>query len=114
MVPFSIALALKETPVKLLVEQLDRFADEEGYIRFNVRDERRRAVIFVNIQVKSILAALSRDTKGLSGSLNYSTQPLAFSFDDTYSSNEVMLIGIGIRVHLNEMHYVTKRRTLLL
>lgn len=114
MVPFPIAFALKETPVKLLIEQLDRLADEKGYIRFNVRYERRRAVIFVNIEVQSILAALSRDTKGLLGSLNHLTQPVAFSFDNTYSSNEVILIGFGIRAHLNEMHYVTKRRTLLL
>lgn len=114
MVTFSITLALKGTPVKLLIEQLDRLADEEGYIRFNVRDERRRAVIFVKIEVQSILAALSRDTNGLLGSLNHLTQPVAFSFDDTYSSNEVILIGFGIRAHLNEMLHVTKRRTLLL
>jgi hypothetical protein len=50
MVPFHLDIELQEGPVGLEVEQLDYLADEEGFIRYDVRTEDRRAVISVPIE----------------------------------------------------------------
>jgi hypothetical protein len=53
MVPFHLEIELEEGTVGLEVEQLDYLADEDGFIRYDVRSVERRAVISVPIERSS-------------------------------------------------------------
>lgn len=50
MVAFELELELENKPLKISVEQLDRLADAEGFIRFDVTAGEHRSVIYVNVE----------------------------------------------------------------
>lgn len=50
MVPFHLEVELNQGTVGLEVEQLDYLADEQGFIRYDVRTHDRRAVISVPVE----------------------------------------------------------------
>ncbi|MGN6178404.1 MAG: hypothetical protein ACTHNW_04445 [Mucilaginibacter sp.] len=50
MVPFHLAIELNDLPVTVQVEQLDFLADENGLMRYDVRNDHHHAVISINIE----------------------------------------------------------------
>jgi hypothetical protein len=53
MVPFVLELELENKPLIIMVEQLERFADVDGYTRYDVTGGERRSVIYVNVTDES-------------------------------------------------------------
>ncbi|NOW96093.1 hypothetical protein [Mucilaginibacter sp. SG564] len=47
MVPFNLEIELAGKPVIINIEQLDRLADDEGFIRYDAREGKRRAVVYI-------------------------------------------------------------------
>lgn len=99
MVPFQVAIELEEQPVSLLVEQLDQLADEEGFVRFDVRAAERRAVIFVNTEDNLKPPLTPQEAEVYFEAIHYPEQEAAFSFSGDFTPAEVRLIGQAIREH---------------
>ena len=49
MVPFELEVELNDKPVTVSVEQLERFADVDGYTRYDITIGERRSVVYVNV-----------------------------------------------------------------
>jgi hypothetical protein len=49
MLPFELTLTIGNEEVPVTVEQLERFADVDGYTRYDVRTADRRSVWYVNV-----------------------------------------------------------------
>ncbi|MGY3212473.1 hypothetical protein [Mucilaginibacter sp. HD30] len=90
-VPFQVEIEWQQMPLSLQAEQLDNLADEEGFIRFDVRAGERRAAIFVNIEVHAQVLENHYET------LQYPEKSGDFSFDKTLAAGEITLIGQAIR-----------------
>lgn len=114
MVPFSIEIEWKDKAVSLFAEQLDHLADEEGFIRFDVRSEQRRAVIFVNIEEQAQGPVVQQDLENYFEALHHPAQPGAFSFDETFTKDEVERIGKAIRESFTSAHLSSTAQALLL
>lgn len=97
MVPFNVEIELENTPVSLTVEQLDRLADEDGFIRFDVRAGERRAVIYVNVEDQLSPPATAQDAEAYFEAVHYPETLPAFSTDDEFTADEVKLIANAIR-----------------
>jgi hypothetical protein len=76
MVPFELELELENNRLVISAGQLERFADVDGYTRYDVREGDRRSVVYVNIE---------------------SGQPLAYEEQDLFSKAELIAIAAGIR-----------------
>lgn len=112
MVPFQIEIEWQHLPLSLLAEQLDNLADEEGFIRFDVREGARRAVIFVNVEAQPQIPAM-QDPENYYEALHYPEHPGAFSFDNTFAAGEIRLIGEAIRQQFTEQHFLPDQTQLL-
>lgn len=112
MVPFSIEIEWKDKAVSLVAEQLDNLADEEGFIRFDVRTAQRRAVIFVNIEEQVQFPVIPQEPDSYVEAMQYPEQPGAFSFDETFGKAEVALIGKSIWEHFAAGHFSSATQTL--
>lgn len=113
MIPFPIEIEWQNIPVSLLAEQLDNLADEEGFIRFDVRCEQRRAVIFVSIEEQPLPHVISPDLESYFEVLHNTRPPGAFSFDEIFTEGEVERIGKAIRGHFSASHFSSAAQTLL-
>jgi hypothetical protein len=114
MVPFSITIECQGSPMSLLAEQLDHLADEEGFIRFDLRSKQQRVVIFVKIEEQTQALAMSQDLESSFEALYYPARPYAFSFDETFAKEEVERIGKAIRAYFCSAHLSSAAQTLLL
>lgn len=114
MIPFPIEIEWQNVPVSLLAEQLDNLADEEGFIRFDVRSERRRAVIFVSVEVLPLPPTIPPDQENNFEALHYNHRTGPFSFDEIFTEGEVERIGKAIRGHFAASHFSSPAQTLLL
>lgn len=114
MVPFQIEIEWQNTLVNLIAEQLDNLADEEGYIRFDVRNARRGSVIFVSMEHQPPMLEDSQSQDSHFESLYYSQQYTAFSFDETFVAGEIVCIGRAIREHFAAGYFLSGTQTLLL
>lgn len=103
MVPFQIDLELEHTPVSLTVEQLDRLADEDGFIRFDVRAGERRAVIFVNVEDQLSPPATAQEAEAYFEAVHYPESLPAFSTADEFTTDEVKLIANAIREYNRQL-----------
>lgn len=90
MVPFELELELENNSLTVSVEQLDHLADEEGYIRFDVRTGERRGVIYVNLE----------DQVGTEKLLE------AISMDEDFTTKEVRAIGNAIRQYNHQLRFM--------
>jgi len=50
MVPFFLDIELNNRPFTITVEQLQNFADVDGYCRYDITTGERRAVVYVNVE----------------------------------------------------------------
>jgi len=85
MIPFELELEINNKPLVISAEQLERFADVDGYTRYDVRAEGRRSVVYVNIE---------------------SEQPLAWNDPDCFSAGELTAIAAAIRQYNRENNVV--------
>jgi len=81
MVPFNLELELENKPLMITAEQLERFADVDGYTRYDIISGERRTVVYVNIE---------------------SEQPLAYDDPELFSKDELTVIAAGIRQYNRE------------
>ncbi|MFA6083542.1 hypothetical protein [Mucilaginibacter sp.] len=102
MVPFNLDLELTANPVTITVEQLDRLADEDGFIRFDVSCAERRSVVFVNME-NELPPVTSQDAEAYFEAVNYPEQVSAFSEDEVFTPEEVKAIAAAIRKYNNEL-----------
>lgn len=101
MVPFTLQIESKDHPISLVAEQMDRMADEEGFVGFDIRAAERRAVVFVNIEDQ--LPPLPRTAQAAEAyfeAVHYPEQLPVFSFSEDFTQDEVRLIGNAIRQHI--------------
>jgi len=87
MVPFILTVETENEPVVLTVEQLERFADVDGYTRYDVTAEGRRSVMYVNVADDA---------------------PVVYAFDDQelFTPEECRNIAVAIRQYNNEARVV--------
>lgn len=81
MVPFDLELELENNPLTISAEQLERFADADGYTCYDVRAGERRTVVYVNIE---------------------SEQPTTYNDPDCFSPEELKAIAVAIRQYNRE------------
>lgn len=96
MVPFQIELELAANPVDITAEQLDRLADEDGFIRYNVTCSERRSVIFVNVE-NDLPLVTPQDAEAYFEAVHYPEQVSSFSEEEVFSADEIIAIGDAIR-----------------
>jgi hypothetical protein len=87
MVPFILTVEAENQSLTITVEQLERFADVDGYTRYDVTADGRRSVIYVNVTDDS---------------------PAVYAFDDAdqFTPDECRNIGAAIRQYNNEARVV--------
>jgi hypothetical protein len=85
MVPFNLEIQLEDNPVIITAEQLERFADVDGYTRYDITENSRRSVVYVNIE---------------------SEQPLAFDDQELFFPEELKAIAAAIRQYNKENNVV--------
>jgi hypothetical protein len=81
MVPFNLVIQLEDNLVIITVEQLERFADVDGYTRYDITESSRRSVVYVNIE---------------------SEQPLAYDDQELFLPEELKAIAAAIRQYNRE------------
>jgi len=87
MVPFILTVEVENEPLVLTVEQLERFADVDGYTRYDVTAEGRRSVIYVNV-ADDVPAVYACDDQ------------------DLFTPEECRIIGMAIRQYNSEARVV--------
>ena len=85
MVPFNLEIQLEDNPVIITVEQLERFADVDGYTRYDITENSRRSVVYVNIE---------------------SEKPLAYDDQELFFREELTAIAAAIRQYNRENNVV--------
>ncbi|HTD99027.1 MAG TPA: hypothetical protein VK668_07050 [Mucilaginibacter sp.] len=85
MVPFDLELEIENKSLTISAEQLERFADVDGYTRYAITAGDRRSVVYVNIE---------------------SEQPLAYDNQDLFSAAELTAIAAAIRQYNRENQVV--------
>lgn len=85
MVPFNLEIEFEGNPVIIMVEQLERFADVNGYTRYDVTENNRRSVVYVNIE---------------------SEQPSAYDDQECFLEEELTSIAAAIRQYNRENNVV--------
>ena len=99
MVPFNLEVELAGKPVTINIEQLDRLADDEGYICYDVTEGVRRAVIYVEVEDQSMPLETVQDAEAYFEALQYPEHPPAFSTENDFASEEVQMVANAIRQH---------------
>jgi hypothetical protein len=105
MVPFFLELELDNIMVTVTVEQLQNFADVDGYCRYDITAGERRAVVYVNVEYEDPLPpVIPQDFETYYEAIHYPEQAQAFIDDDDerFSSSELNLIAAAIRQYNRE------------
>lgn len=95
MVPFEIEIELSDVPVSLQVEQLDYLPDENGIIRYDVRNGQRHAVIPVNMEADQAHPDFTFEAMQ--------------SIDESFSGEELLAIIKGIRDYNDQVRFPFNR-----
>ncbi|MEZ2338771.1 hypothetical protein AB6735_24185 [Mucilaginibacter sp. RCC_168] len=103
MVPFNLEIELENTAASASIEQLDRLADEDGFIRFDVTCCERRSVIYVNVE-NDVPPVTPQGAEAYFEAVHYPEQPLAFSEEEVFSRDEMQAIGHAIRKYNRELN----------
>jgi len=106
MVPFNLEIQLSGKPVIINAEQLDRLADDEGYIRYDVREGKRRAVVYVNVEDQTMPLETVQDAEAYFEAVHYPEHLPAFSIEDDFASEEIQIIGNAIRQYNRKLRFM--------
>jgi hypothetical protein len=99
MLPFNLEIELENTAVTITVEQLERFADIDGYTRYDVRTGERCSVIYVNVEYEPPVLVTSQDVESYFEALHYPEQLLAYNDEDLFTPEELKIIACAILQH---------------
>jgi len=106
MVPFNLELELAGKVLTVSVEQLDRLADDEGYIRYDITTDIRRAVIYDNVEDQLLPLETGQDAEAYFEAVHYPEHLPAFSLDDDFTAAEVNTIANAIRQYNRKLRFM--------
>lgn len=105
MVPFFLGIELNNKPLTITVEQLQNFADVDGYCRYDITAGERRSVVYVNVEYEEPQRpVIPQDFDNYYEAIHYPEQAQAFIDDDDelFSARELNLIAAAIRQYNRE------------
>lgn len=105
MVPFFLTLELDNQALTITVEQLQHFADVDGYCRYHIAAGERRSVIYVNLDYKDPQPpVVPQDLETYYEAVHYPEQPQAYTEadDDMFKIRELNTIAAAIRQYNRE------------
>jgi|GEM_PF-1352329 len=105
MVPFFLELELDNKSLTITVEQLQNFADVDGYCRYDVTAGERRAVVYVNVEYEDPQPpVIPQDLEAYYEAIHYPELAQAFVDDDEelFSARELNQIAAAIRQYNRE------------
>ena len=105
MVPFFLDIELNNRPLTITVEQLQNFADVDGYCRYHITAGDRRAVIYVNVEYEDPQPpVIPQDLETYYEAIYYPELAQAFVDDDEelFSTRELNQIAAAIRQYNRE------------
>jgi len=105
MVPFFLDLELDNKTLTMTVEQLQNFADVDGYCRYDVNTGERRAIVYVNVEYEDPQPpVMPQDLESYYEAIHYPEQAQAFIDDDDelFSTRELNIIAAAIRQYNRE------------
>jgi len=91
--------------VLLTVEQLERFADIDGFSRYDIRAGERRSVVQINVTYEPAILT-PQDAEAYFEAVNYPEQLPAYDEQDVFSAEELWDIAAAIRQHNRETKVV--------
>lgn len=105
MVPFFLELELDDITLTITVEQLQNFADVDGYCRYDITAGDRRAVVYVNVEYKEPQRPVTtEDFENYFEAIHYAEQSQAFIDQDNecFNTRELNQIAAAIRQYNRE------------
>lgn len=105
MVPFFLELELDNKSLTITVEQLQNFADVDGYCRYDITAGERRAVVYVNVEYEEPQPpVIPQDLETYYEAIHYPELAQAFVDDDEelFSTRELNQIAAAIRQYNRE------------
>jgi hypothetical protein len=106
MVPFNLEVELAGKPVIINTEQLDRLADDEGYIRYDVRKGKRRALVYVNVENQIMQLETVQDAEAYFEAVHYPEHLAALSIEVDFASEEIQIIANAIRQYNRKLRFM--------
>lgn len=106
MVPFNLEIEFAGKTETINAEQLDRLADEEGFIRYDVTEGMRRAVVYVNVEDQIMPLETKQDMDAYFEAVHYPENQPTFSVDDDFSTAEVNIIANAIRQYDRKLRFM--------
>jgi hypothetical protein len=105
MVPFFLELELDNKSLTITVEQLQNFADVDGYCRYDITAGQRRAVVYVNVEYEDPQPpVIPQDLETYYEAIHYPELAQAFVDHDEelFSTRELNQIAAAIRQYNRE------------
>ncbi|MEB0280694.1 hypothetical protein [Mucilaginibacter sp. 10B2] len=101
MVPFNLEVEMAGEQVLLTAEQLERFADADGFIRYDIRTGERHSVVQINVTYEPKIVT-PQDAEAFFEAVNYPEQLPAYDEQDVFTPDELREIAAVIRQHNRE------------
>jgi hypothetical protein len=105
MVPFNLKVEMAGGHVLLTVEQLERFADADGFSRYDIRAGERRSVVQINVTYEPKIVT-PQDAEAYFEAMNYPEQLPAYDDREVFTPNELSDIAAAIRQYNRETKVV--------
>ena len=105
MVPFFLELELDNKMLTITAEQLQNFADVDGYCRYDITCGDRRSVVYINVDyVEPQQPVTVQDWEDHYEAIHYEKQAQAFidDYNELFSKRELNLIAASIRQYNRE------------
>ncbi|SDE62888.1 hypothetical protein SAMN05216464_10820 [Mucilaginibacter pineti] len=106
MVPYSVEIELGNKMCALLVEQLQNFADVDGFCRYDVTAGERRSIIYVNVEYEDPQPLQTvADVENYYELIHYIGQPRQAypeTDDELFTTSELNTIAAAIRQYNRE------------
>jgi poly-gamma-glutamate capsule biosynthesis protein CapA/YwtB (metallophosphatase superfamily) len=105
MVPVNLDVDFENQPVEVTAEQLERFADVDGFSRYDIRVGDRRSVVQINVTYEPPIVT-AQDAEAYFEAVNYPEQPVAYDEQEVFDTDELRVIAAAIRQHNREAKVV--------
>lgn len=101
MVPFSLEVEFHGEQQLLTAEQLEHFADKDGFTRYDLRAGERRSVIHVDTVFEPPVAT-RQDADAYFEAVHYPEQLAAYDNQEVFTREELRTIAAAIRQYNRE------------
>jgi hypothetical protein len=105
MIPFNLEVDMACEHVLLKAEQLERFADADGFSRYDIRSGERRSVVWINVNYEPQIVT-PQDAEAHFEAVNYPEQLPAYDQQEIFTLVELGNIAAAIRKHNRESKVV--------